>query len=545
MSELLTAAQMRAIEKTAIESGVVTGLELMERAGRGVVEAIYEQWPEIFEARDAAKGGAAPRPAASPRDICKKMKHAVVLCGPGNNGGDGFVVARLLQARGWAVSTYIYGDPEQLPTDARVNYDRWRELGSVADVTEFDPQQDCDCLVDALFGTGLSRGLPDLGALFAQIGERADGALVEAAPTSGCPAIVAVDVPSGLCADSGRVFPLGDGPLRSALRAHLTVSFHRLKLGHVLADGPTLCGKVVVKDIGLEANATVKTAELAAPSLQELRKDRGHHKFNHGHALVLTGGFGRTGAARLAARSALRVGAGLVTLGVPPAAQMEVASQITGLMMARVDGGAALADLLQDPRITALCLGPGLGLERARDLVPFALADPSRAAVLDADALSAFAAQPRALFDSLHTGCVLTPHAGEFARLFPDLAARLAQRPARGPISSKVDATREAAARAGCTVLYKGADTVIATPQGDCAIHLAAYERKAPWLATAGAGDVLAGLITGLLARGLGPYAAAQTAAWLHVESARSFGPGLIAEDLPDHLPHILAELDL
>lgn len=213
-------------------------------------------------------------------------------------------------------------------------------------------------------------------------------------------------------------------------------------------------------------------------------------------------------------------------------------------MLRRVEDGAGLAAMLADPRITALCLGPGLGLARARDLVPVACAgaDP-RATVLDADALTAFEDDPGALFAMLHGACVLTPHQGEFARLFPDLAARLAAPLTAGPAYSRVDAARAAARRAGCVVLLKGPDTVIAAPDGRCSIHAATYDRAAPWLATAGSGDVLAGLITGLMARGLAPMQAAEGAAWLHVEAARVFGPGLIAEDLPETLPQVLRAL--
>ena len=271
-----------------------------------------------------------------------------------------------------------------------------------------------------------------------------------------------------------------------------------------------------------------------------------HHKYFHGHALILSGGPGKTGAARLAARGALRIGAGLVTLGVPGSAQMEVAGQITALMLKRVEDGDGLAGVLKDERFNALCLGPGLGVERARELVPVAVrAEHTPYVTLDADALTAFAEAPEELFGMLHENCVLTPHGGEFARLFPDIAEKLNEVPTKGPAYSKVDATREAAMRAGCVVLFKGPDTVIAHPDGRCSINSAQYERAAPWLATAGSGDVLAGFITGLLARGFAPMQAAETAAWLHVECARSFGPGLIAEDLPEELPKVFRDLGL
>ena len=286
----------------------------------------------------------------------------------------------------------------------------------------------------------------------------------------------------------------------------------------------------------------VHLLETSDIDLDALAKRSADHKYGHGHALVLAGGPGKTGAARLAARGALRIGAGLVTLGAPPAAYHESAMHLTAIMLRRIADRPGLDAALEDPRLNALCLGPGLGQERARDLVPAAL-KTARPTVLDADALSAFADTPDTLFDALHDACVLTPHGGEFARLFPDLAEKLSGVPTTGPAYSRVDAARAAARRAGCTLLLKGPDTVIADPGGRCLLNAAVYDRAAPWLATAGAGDVLAGFITGLLARGFPPLKAAGTAAWLHVECARSFGPGLIAEDLPEQLPQVFRDL--
>ncbi|MCB1359388.1 MAG: NAD(P)H-hydrate dehydratase, partial [Maritimibacter sp.] len=494
----------------------------------------------------------------TPREYLDQEKghRAVVLCGPGNNGGDGFVVARLLAGLGWDVEVYLYGDPEKLPPDARVNYDRWCEIGGVEALRMTDVDLwDVDLAVDALFGTGLTRPLE---------GEALLAANALATRAFGDDPVVAVDAPSGLCMDSGRplVPPEGDG----AAAAGLTVSFHALKLGHVLTMGPERCGRAVVVDIGLPPHATRKgqgalygvsppgsgrltrffTRETWADDDLPLGKgaEADGHKYTYGHALILAGSAGKTGAARLAARSALRVGAGLVTLGVPHEALAESAAQLTAVMLSEVDDGATLARVLADKRLNALALGPGLGLERARDLVPVAL-EAGRATVLDADALTAFAHDPAHLFAMLHEACVLTPHGGEFARLFPDIAADLAKPATKGPAYSKLDATRAAAARAGCVVLYKGADTVIADPSGRASVNAAAYDRTAPWLATAGAGDVLAGMIAGLLARGFAPRYAAETAAWLHVEAARSFGPGLIAEDLPEELPKVFRALGL
>ncbi len=278
-------------------------------------------------------------------------------------------------------------------------------------------------------------------------------------------------------------------------------------------------------------------------SIAALRKSPDCHKYDHGHLLVLSGGAGKTGAARLAARGALRIGAGLVTLGVPPTAQMEVSMHITAIMLMRIADAAALETALQDARISALCLGPGMGVDRAAALAKSALGGGSvqaRPTVLDADALTALG-NDADLFEMLHAGCVLTPHAGEFARIFPDLD--LPRGPAEG--SARIDAVCAAARRAGCTVLLKGADTVIAGPDGNCAMHSARGGNAAPWLATAGAGDVLAGFVAGLMARGFAPMEAAQSAVWLHAACARQFGPCLIAEDLPEVLPAVMAELSV
>ncbi len=514
MTDLLTAAQMRALEQAAIASGRVTGLELMERAGCGVVEAIFQEWPALS--------------ATSHR--------AVVLCGPGNNGGDGFVVARLLRERGWEVAVFLHGTPDRLPPDARANYDRWQAIGAVAplDALDWPLLRKTDITIDALFGIGLQR--PLAAGLW--------GAL-EMAKEAGT-RLVAIDLPSGLCAVSGRMRAEGIG---SDHPADLTVTFHSRKPGHLLAEGPARCGRLVVAQIGLEATAEKLSQDEAAWSpIEEAAVDPGAlakgagHKFTHGHALILSGPPGHGGAARLAARGSLRIGAGLVTLGCPPDALPETAARLDALMLRPIADADALARVLEDRRINALCLGPGLGTTaREAALVATAL-QAARPLVLDADALTILSQRPD-LFSALHGGCVLTPHAGEFARLFPDISERLAAPMTSGPAFSKVEATREAAARAGCVVLFKGADTVIAAPSGRCALNAAAYDRAAPWLATAGSGDVLAGFLCGLMARGFPPFDAACTAAWLHVEAARSFGPGLIAEDLPEVLPRVFRAL--
>jgi ADP-dependent NAD(P)H-hydrate dehydratase / NAD(P)H-hydrate epimerase len=514
MSELLSAAQMRAIETAAIAAGNVTGLELMERAGQGVVEAIFDTWPGW---------------ARSPRRV-------VVLCGPGNNGGDGFVIARLLADKGWQVETHLDANPDNLPADAKANHDRWVKTGINKPLSERSlgtVKSPPELVVDALFGTGLTRELEGNAAFLL-------GNLETLRQDFGV-RCVAVDIPSGVCADSGR--PLGCFP-----QVDLTVSFHTEKLGHCLERADAHCGRVVVKDIGLpHAEKSRQRAahvwKVEPPTRAVLDKAGASQKYQFGHALVLSGGVGKTGAARLAAHGALRVGAGLVTLGVPKPALSEVAGQITALMVRPVSTANELGEILWDTRINALCLGPGLGTDaRARDLVETALS-MGRAMVLDADALSMYRTEPKALLSRLHDKCVLTPHGGEFARLFPDIAKRLEPDPTSGPAYSRVDAVRAAAKRAGCTILLKGPDTVIAGADGQCAIHCALFDRAAPWLATAGSGDVLAGFVTGLLARGMAPMLAAETAAWLHVQCAVDFGPGLIAEDIADALPGVLRDL--
>ncbi len=537
MTELLRSAEMRAVEEVEIARGAVSGLALMEAAGHASVNAILAEWPRFSGPRlpsehsDDAEGG---------DEYLEREEgawRATVLCGPGNNGGDGFVVARLLAVRGWEVSVYLLGDASKLPPDARANYTRWLEIGDVVPLpAACSAPWRADLVVDAVFGIGLTRAVNDdvMVSIFSFMPPE------DVIGPDRRPQVVALDIPTGLSADTGRLMPV-------AVEADMTVTFHARKLGHVLGRGPAVCGVLRVVDIGLSPGPLGKYVRLGSAPEPWLAKGGGQHKFAHGHAFILCGGAGRTGAARLAARGALRIGAGLVTLGVPPSAQLEVASQITSIMLTRVGDGGGLAAVLEDGRLNALCLGPGLGLDRARDCVPVALGaqqdktGPRRAVILDADALTAYEPEPQRLFEMLHARCVITPHGGEFARLFPDIAARLSEADKTGGDYSKVDATRDAAARAGCVVLFKGPDTVIAAPDGKCAVHAA----SAPWLATAGSGDVLAGFITGLWARGFDPMTAAETGVWAHSACARRFGPGLIAEDLPEQLPGVFQDLGL
>lgn len=505
--KLITSAEMKAIEARAIGSGTVTGEALMESAGRGVIIALREHLPALRAGAD----------------------RAVVLCGPGNNGGDGFVVARLLAHQGHDIDLFFLGEAASQPADAALNRERWLKSGRIRPFSDFDPAcVEGAVVVDALFGTGITRGLAP------EATTRLTG-MDRHHPL----AVIAIDAPSGLCLDSGRL-------LSEAPRCDLTVTFHAAKPGHFLADGPAHCGDFAIADIGLD-ELPDKAIRLVTPGpgfdpVSHVMK-RGGHKYNHGHALVLGGPSGRGGAARLAARAALRIGAGLVTLGVPASAMEENAARLDAIMLRQIGGDAGLKVVLEDARINALCLGPGLGTgEDTRGLVLAAL-ETGLAIVLDADAITAFADNPQTLFSALHDKAVLTPHGGEFARLFPDLAGQLSGTPVSGPAFPKTEAVEIAAARAGCTLLFKGPDTVIAAPGTRASIHSASYHRSAPWLATAGSGDVLAGLMTGLLARGKEPRLSAELAAWLHVEAAIRFGPGLIAEDIPETLPKVLCDL--
>ena len=486
--ELLTVAQMTIADRTAISNGV-PGTTLMENAGRAVADAVQARF---------ARG------------------RAVVLCGPGNNGGDGFVAARHLRAMGWTVRLGLLGSRDTLQGDAAHHAGLWDGA-----VEALSPEllDGADVAVDALFGAGLSRPL-----------EGAPRAVAEALNARGLPT-VAVDVPSGITGDDGQV--LGD----LAVQAACTVTFFRKKPGHLLLPGRLYCGPVVLADIGIPdsvlATACADTNGPAtfdnAPALFAARwpwRTPGDHKYRFGHALVL-GGASATGAGRLACRAALRVGAGLVTAGVPSQALAIYAQDTAAVITAPVDDAVGLEQLLADDRLNALLLGPGAGVGEATRGRAQQLLATDRSVVLDADALTSFAGAADALAAAVQGPTVLTPHAGEFARLFPDLAG------------DKLTRARAAARQSGAVVLLKGADTVIAAPDGRAAINANAP----PDLATAGAGDVLAGLIAGSLAQGLPAFEGACAAAWLHGAAAQGAGPGLIADDLPDRVPGALTAL--
>jgi len=489
-AEILTVGEMYEADRAAAQRGVPS-LSLMENAGLAVSDEIVDRWT--------------PRPV-------------VVLCGPGNNGGDGFVAARRLSEHGWPVRLALLGECDSLKGDAAQMAKRWR--GTVEPVSP-KVLDGAELAIDALFGAGLARPLEGVA--------REIVAALNASPTP----VVAIDVPSGLHGDLGR--PL-DGVDGACVDADLTVTFFRKKPAHVLMPGRLRCGDLVVADIGIPEAVLDSIAPKLfenGPALWENNYPWPKslaHKYARGHAVVVSGPAHATGAARLAARSALRVGAGLVSVASPLDAVGVNASALTAIMVKPFSGGAGLSELLQDKRFNSVVVGPGCGVGSAtRNLVAAVLASKA-AAVIDADALTSFAENPKELFVLLREPCVLTPHEGEFERIYPGLLGRS---------PTRVEALRAASAAAKCTVVLKGPDTAIASPDGRVAI----CSNAPATLATAGSGDVLSGLIGGLMAQGFESYNAAAAATWLHGEAASRFGPGLIAEDLPELLPAVLAAL--
>ena len=368
--------------------------------------------------------------------------------------------------------------------------------------------------MDALFGAGLSRPLEGEARHFADWSARFRSS------------VVAIDVPSGLHGDTGSGFD------SHTVHAALTVTFFRKKPAHVLMPARVLCGEVVVADIGIPGTALSGSKLFEnGPALWAYPWPKADgHKYARGHCVVVSGPAHATGAARLAARGALRIGAGLVSVASPPDAVAINAAALTAIMVKPFSGAAGLAELLKDKRLNSVVIGPGCGVGRATQELVAAVLAGEAAVVLDADALTSFQDDPAALFRLLRQPAVLTPHEGEFERLFKGVLAKS---------QNKIEAARAAAAMAGCTVLLKGADTVIAAPDGRATVN----SNAPPALATAGSGDVLAGFIGGLMAQRLDPYRAACAAAWLHGEAAFRFGPGLIAEDLPEMLPAALRAL--
>ncbi len=486
---VLSVAQMYAADQAAAAAGVPT-LTLMEAAGAALAREIQKRWAR---------------------------QNILILCGPGNNGGDGFVLARLLFNAGWPVRVALLGDASALKGDAAVNAKAWAAMGGLAHPLTTDALDDLflsrPLVVDALFGAGLNRGI--------------DGAAAEAIRRINADDLtcISVDVPSGVHGDRAVMLPVNLGTPGVAPKSALTVTFFHLKAAHVFYPARQLCGEVVVADIGIPESVleTIKPeAWVNTPALWNLpQPDWQSHKYKRGHALVF-GGPDMTGAARLAGHAARRVGAGLLTYAVPSRAQAIYASDQPGAFVKAVDTSAHLDELLSDHRKNAILIGPGAGVGAQTSALVLKCLHTNRPVVLDADALTCFATDPELLFEAIQSrtaGTILTPHDAEFRRLFQ----------VRG---AKLDQARQAAQLSGAVVLLKGPDTVIAGPDGRAAINTI----SAPWLATGGSGDVLAGLIVGLLAQGMTPWHAASASAWLHAQAGATLGAGLVAEDLADQV---------
>ncbi len=475
---LLTVSEMAKADAAAIALGI-SGERLMEAAGKAVADTIIEH------------GG----------------RRVAVMCGPGNNGGDGFVAARHLRNAGREVRLGLLGDFEQLSGDARLNADRWE---GATEVLSTDLLQDADCVVDAIFGAGLSRDIHGVAH-----------ELIEAIGDRYC---VAVDIPSGVHGDSGEV--MGIAP-----KVDKTVTFFRLKPGHLLYPGRAYCGEMVVVDIGIPDSVLEEIGPSQWRNGPSSWTDGfpwprwNDNKYSRGHAIVV-GGAEMTGAARLAVQSAMRVGAGIVSIAVPAESTVIYRVSLPGAIVRPVGDTGRFRDIIEEPRVSACLVGPGNGVTVATREKALAVLRQKLPVVLDADAISVFEETRDLLFSSIKSPCLMTPHDGEFERVFMVGGHKVAR-------------VRQAAQLSGATVLLKGADTVIAAPDGRVAIN----DNAPPELATAGAGDVLAGFGVGLLARGLDPFDAGCISTWLHGAAARAFGPGLVAEDLPDALPSVLKEL--
>ena len=483
---LLTAEQMRAAEAAAMKAGTASAA-LMESAGAAVAQLAVKGWSK--------------RPVA-------------VVCGPGNNGGDGFVVSRVLAEAGWPVRVLLAGNQEALKGDAKLMADLFS-----GKIEPFSPQglDGAGLIVDALFGTGVSRPI-----------EGAAAAAIDAINKAPAPAL-SVDLPSGVNADTGAV-------MGTAVRAARTVTFFAKKPGHVLFPGRALCGAVDVADIGM-ASSVLDGISLDTFENQPAfwgrafpRPNWQTHKYHRGHVFVISGGRHNTGAARLAAHGAQRIGAGLVTVLSPVDAADIHAAHLTSIMLRIADNGAAIAEALSEKaqykRVAVIGPAAGVGADTREKSI--AAIGASAAAVVDADALTSVADDPSALFAALRPDDVITPHEGEFSRLFGDISA-----------DSRIAAARAAAVRAGCVCVLKGPDTILAAPDGRAAITVNAP----PDLATAGSGDVLAGFIAGIAASGAPGFEAAAAGAWFHGAAAIAVGPGLVADDLPNAAPSVLRSL--
>lgn len=489
MDELLTPEQMNKADQLTIAGGIA-GIELMEAAGRSINLVLQQKFPQA-------------------RDI-------LIICGGGNNGGDGFVIARLLANSGLNVDLFIAGDTDNIRGDAALALSR---TGPDVKLVKAIADKPYDLIVDALFGAGLDRAIT---------GNRA--AIIEAINGSDTP-VLSVDLPSGIDGATGAI-------LGCAFNATVTVTFFRKKPGHVLYPGRQNCGELVVAQIGIRSGVLKKlgiTSRLNRPNLWHdqypvLKSDG--HKFDRGHSLIVSGELPMSGAARLCAGAALRTGSGLVTIACSKDVLSANAASLSAIMLCEASDEGALLKVLEDKRMNCIAMGPGMQPDSTTRGKVLALLSAKRHMVLDAGALSAFNDHQDELFDAIKANgqsVVLTPHAGEFSRLFPD----------QHDVQSKITCTQKAAKRAGAIIINKGADTVIAAPDGRSAIS----DNAPPWLATAGSGDVLTGIVAGLLAQGMAGYEAANAAVWLHGDAANRMGAPLISSDLDEGLRQAIGGL--
>jgi len=518
---LLTADQTRQADRRAIEGGIA-GAQLMDRAGTALARYVIG----VFKQQDT-NAAAAAKP------------NTLIACGPGNNGGDGFVLARLLRAEGWPVTVAFHGNRADMSGDAKLMADLYD-----GPLVPLEPSAiaNADLIVDALFGTGLNRPVSDPYA-----------GVIAAINNAGKP-VIAVDIPSGVNADTGAIMAT-DG--QTAIRARATVTFATRNPGHVLFPGRSHCGDVQVADIGIpngvlaSLRPTMSINDIALWGQSWAQPGPMDHKYSRGAAGVVSGPMITSGAARLAARAALRVGAGAVTVLAPGSALMTHAGHLTAIMLRRANTADYIAAFLDDERVRSIVIGPGLlgskdeTERKANRAKVLACLGASARCILDADALTLFEDNPDTLFSKVRPDDILTPHSGEFARLFPDLGRDL------NAGSSKIEIVKTAAEIAGGVVVLKGGDTVIAAPaQKDAPARASVNVNAPPDLATAGSGDVLAGFIAGLAAgrhptngKLMPAYEAACGGVWLHGACGQYAGRGLIAEDLPDVLPDVFQRL--
>jgi ADP-dependent NAD(P)H-hydrate dehydratase / NAD(P)H-hydrate epimerase len=488
--EILTPAQMGEADRLTIAAEHFDGYRLMLNAGNAVARHLLAHYGDATEFH--------------------------ILCGPGNNGGDGYVAARVLARSGAAVHVWASGKPKPDTDSAKA----LRDCPVPSRPIELFAITPGSIVIDALFGAGLNRSVT--GEAAAAIA-RANSAKTRR---------IAIDVPSGLDGLTGQ-------PLGPVFEADCTITFFRKKPGHLLYPGRALCGDLIVADIGIGDTVFDSIRPDCFENTHDLWRNRlpepgqNTHKYKRGHVAVFSGSGTTTGAARL---SAARSGAGAVTLLSPQDALAVNAAHLTSIMLSRCDHSQDLTSFIETRKASAFVLGPAFGIgDKAREFAITLLRNTTAKLVFDADAITSFKDHPAVLFhataDAGETRLVMTPHEGEFQRLFPDIDET--------NTPSKVERARAAARRANAIIIYKGADTVITAPDGRAAINA----NGTPLLATAGSGDVLAGLTAGLMAQGMSAFDAACAAVFVHGAAAQQLGFGLIAEDLPKAASSVLGQL--